>query len=81
MQHGLDLIRHESVTYVPWQARHGHHPVRRMRHHRKTLFAEFTGKVAREIGACKVQERAGLLQLFRLRTRQHQIAQRAGIAR
>ena len=80
MQHRLDLMRHESVTYFPGQAGRRHHPVGGLRHHRKAVLAEVAGEVAREIGGCKVKDRVGFLQLLRLRPLQHQIAQRAGVA-
>jgi hypothetical protein len=80
MQHRLDPVRHESVTYFPRQARCRDHPVCRVRHDRKTLFAQFAGEIAREVGARQIQQRAGFLQSFRFHGCQHQVAQRAGIA-
>ena len=73
MQHRLDLIRDESVTYLARQAGHRNHPIGGVGGHQVTVFAQLAGEIAGEIGARQIQKRAAALQDFRLQRRQHQI--------
>jgi len=71
MQYRLDPVGGEGVAYLMRQARHRVHPVGRRGDDGKTAFAEFAGKVARQVRPRQIEQRAGLLQRFCLDTCEH----------
>ena len=80
MQHGFDAAGGEGVADLARQARHRNHPVGGVGDDPQAGLAEFAGQVPGEIGAGQIQQRRGLLQLFRFHLRQYEVTQARGIA-